>query len=175
MSGPGGGARAPKPAPFPARYDYEAARLVRRFRGHTDRITDLALAADARWLLSASLDGSLRVWDVPAAVCLQARPRPAGPMVRPVAPAHVACFCPPQRKAGRALQPSARARPAAAALALPCSRFQVPGWLPCPASPMCCTAESRPLPRVAAPIILFCLLGSPFQTGANTLVKTVLP
>ncbi len=108
MSGPGGGARAPKPGSLPARYDYEAARLVRRFCGHTDRVTDLALAADARWLLSASLDGSLRVWDVPAAVCLQARSRPAGPMVRPGALAHVACFCPPQRKAGRAFQPSAR-------------------------------------------------------------------
>lgn len=55
------------------RYDYEAVRLVRRFRGHTDRITDLTLAADARWLLSASLDGTVRVWDVPAAQCLQVR------------------------------------------------------------------------------------------------------
>lgn len=46
---------------------------MRRFRGHADRITDLTLAADARWLLSASLDGTVRVWDVPAAQCLQAR------------------------------------------------------------------------------------------------------
>jgi len=78
VSGPGGARRAPEPALALSRYDYEAARLVRRFRGHADRVTDLALAADARWLLSASLDGSLRVWDVPAAVCLQARSRPAG-------------------------------------------------------------------------------------------------
>lgn len=53
------------------RYDYEAVRLVRCFRGHTDRITDMALASDARWLLSSSLDGTVRVWDVPAANCLQ--------------------------------------------------------------------------------------------------------
>ncbi len=29
----------------------------------------------------------------------------------------------------------------------------------CLANPMCCTVESRPLPCVAAPIIIFCLLG----------------
>ena len=46
-------------------------RSVRRFRGHKDRITDLAIAQDARWLLSASLDGTVRVWDVPSARCLQ--------------------------------------------------------------------------------------------------------
>ena len=53
------------------RYDIEAVRSVRRFRGHKDRITDLAIAQDARWLLSASLDGTVRVWDVPSARCLQ--------------------------------------------------------------------------------------------------------
>ncbi len=46
-------------------YDVEARRLVRRFRGHTDRISDLQLSADCRWLLSASLDNTVRVWDVP--------------------------------------------------------------------------------------------------------------
>ncbi len=30
------------------------------------------ISADSRWLLSSSLDGSLRVWDVPVARCLQA-------------------------------------------------------------------------------------------------------
>lgn len=43
----------------------QALRLVRRFRGHTDRISDLQLSADCRWLLSASLDNTVRVWDVP--------------------------------------------------------------------------------------------------------------
>jgi hypothetical protein len=45
---------------------------VRQFRGHTDRITDLHMSADARWLLSASLDGTVRAWDVPSSMCLQA-------------------------------------------------------------------------------------------------------
>ena len=56
------------------RYDIEAVRSVRQFRGHTDRITDLRMSADARWLLSSSLDGTLRVWDVPSARCLQVSP-----------------------------------------------------------------------------------------------------
>lgn len=37
----------------------------------SDRITGLHLSADCRWLLSAAMDGTLRVWDVPAATCLQ--------------------------------------------------------------------------------------------------------
>ena len=53
------------------RYDVEALRRVRTFAGHADRITDMHIAQDARWLLSASLDGTLRVWDVPSARCLQ--------------------------------------------------------------------------------------------------------
>lgn len=56
------------------RYDIEAVRSVRQFKGHMDRITDLRMSADARWLLSSSLDGTLRVWDVPSARCLQVRP-----------------------------------------------------------------------------------------------------
>ena len=44
---------------------------MRQFRGHTDRITDLQISQDARWLLSSSLDGTIRVWDVPSARCLQ--------------------------------------------------------------------------------------------------------
>ncbi|GAX75096.1 hypothetical protein CEUSTIGMA_g2540.t1 [Chlamydomonas eustigma] len=51
--------------------DVEANRMVRRFIGHKDRITALQLSSDCRWLLSASLDGTLRVWDVPAGKCLQ--------------------------------------------------------------------------------------------------------
>jgi WD40 repeat protein len=64
----------------------EALRGVRTFRGHGDRITDLGIAADGRWLLSASLDGSLRVWDVPSARCLQARAVGALALAVPLGP-----------------------------------------------------------------------------------------
>lgn len=49
----------------------QAMRLVRRFEGHVDRITDLVVSEDCRWLISSSMDGTLRVWDIPASATLQ--------------------------------------------------------------------------------------------------------
>lgn len=46
-------------------------RRVRTFGPHADRVTDLAFGHDARWLLTASLDGLVRCWDVPSARLLQ--------------------------------------------------------------------------------------------------------
>lgn len=51
--------------------DAQRCCAVRQFRGHRDRPTAVCVSADAKWVLSASLDGTLRVWDVPAAACLQ--------------------------------------------------------------------------------------------------------
>jgi len=45
--------------------------MVRRFKGHKDRVTGLVISQDARWLLSSSMDSTVRVWDIPAACCLQ--------------------------------------------------------------------------------------------------------
>ncbi|XP_057980808.1 uncharacterized protein LOC131166355 [Malania oleifera] len=45
-------------------FDIVALRMVRKFEGHSDRITDLCFSEDGKWLLSASMDGSLRVWDI---------------------------------------------------------------------------------------------------------------
>ncbi|XVE98879.1 hypothetical protein REPUB_Repub03eG0147200 [Reevesia pubescens] len=45
-------------------YDVVALRMVRKFEGHTDCITDLCFCEDGKWLLSSSMDGSLRIWDV---------------------------------------------------------------------------------------------------------------
>ena len=53
------------------RYDVEAGRRVRQFRGHTDRITDLGISTDGRWLLASSMDAHLRVYSIPAARLLQ--------------------------------------------------------------------------------------------------------
>jgi U3 small nucleolar RNA-associated protein 21 len=44
---------------------------IQELYGFRDRITALQLSSDCRWLLSASLDGTIRVWDVPAGKCLQ--------------------------------------------------------------------------------------------------------
>ncbi|CAL1380098.1 unnamed protein product [Linum trigynum] len=45
-------------------FDVVALRMVRKFQGHTDRITDLCFSEDGKWLLSCSMDGTLRIWDV---------------------------------------------------------------------------------------------------------------
>ncbi|CAK9147531.1 unnamed protein product [Ilex paraguariensis] len=45
-------------------FDVVALRMVRKFEGHTDRITDMCFSEDGKWLLSSSMDGSLRIWDV---------------------------------------------------------------------------------------------------------------
>ncbi|XP_002534411.2 U3 small nucleolar RNA-associated protein 21 homolog isoform X2 [Ricinus communis] len=45
-------------------FDVVALRMVRKFEGHTDRVTDLCFSEDGKWLLSSSMDGTLRIWDV---------------------------------------------------------------------------------------------------------------
>lgn len=45
-------------------FDVVASRMVRKFEGHTDRVTDLCFSEDGKWILSSSMDGSLRIWDV---------------------------------------------------------------------------------------------------------------
>ena len=45
-------------------FDVEALRMVRKFEGHTYRITDMCFSEDGKWFLSSSMDGSLRIWDV---------------------------------------------------------------------------------------------------------------
>ncbi|KAJ9056786.1 rRNA-processing protein utp21 [Entomophthora muscae] len=46
--------------------DTETQRIVRQFSGHTHRLTDLAFSVDGRWIVSSSLDGTIRTWDVPS-------------------------------------------------------------------------------------------------------------
>eukprot|EP00850_Spirogloea_muscicola_P011774 SM000074S21684 [mRNA] locus=s74:433316:440174:+ [translate_table: standard] len=53
-------------------HDPIAQRLVRKFEGHKDRITDLCFSHDGRWLLSSSMDSTVRVWDVVGARQLDA-------------------------------------------------------------------------------------------------------
>ena len=51
--------------------DTLAEKVVRRFPGHGGRITDVGFSEDGQWLLSASLDCTVAVWDVPAGRALQ--------------------------------------------------------------------------------------------------------
>ncbi|KAG0238082.1 hypothetical protein BGW42_007636 [Actinomortierella wolfii] len=45
--------------------DVETRRVVREFWGHSNRITDMTFSPDGRWLVSSSLDATIRTWDLP--------------------------------------------------------------------------------------------------------------
>ncbi|KAF9940858.1 hypothetical protein BGZ65_005881 [Modicella reniformis] len=45
--------------------DVENRRVVREFWGHTNRITDMTFSPDGHWLVSSSLDATIRTWDLP--------------------------------------------------------------------------------------------------------------
>ncbi|CAG9815275.1 unnamed protein product [Phaedon cochleariae] len=45
--------------------DYDTRRVVRKFAGHTAQLTDAALSPDSRWLITSSMDCSIRTWDIP--------------------------------------------------------------------------------------------------------------
>ncbi|KAJ8961645.1 hypothetical protein NQ314_005897 [Rhamnusium bicolor] len=46
--------------------DIDTRRIVRKFIGHTAQLTDVTFSPDSRWLISSSMDCSIRTWDVPS-------------------------------------------------------------------------------------------------------------
>lgn len=47
--------------------DIDMRRIVRRFEGHNGRLTDATFSPDCRWIVTASMDRSIRTWDIPSA------------------------------------------------------------------------------------------------------------
>lgn len=47
--------------------DMETRNIVRKFQGHTAQLTDATFSPDSRWLVTSSMDCTIRTWDVPAA------------------------------------------------------------------------------------------------------------
>ncbi|CAG8441205.1 6972_t:CDS:10 [Diversispora eburnea] len=45
--------------------DVETRKIVREFWGHRNRITDMTFSPDGRWIISSSLDATIRTWDLP--------------------------------------------------------------------------------------------------------------
>lgn len=45
----------------------ETRNVVRKFQGHTAQLTDATFSPDSRWLVTSSMDCTIRTWDVPAA------------------------------------------------------------------------------------------------------------
>lgn len=51
-------------------FDLTTRKLVRRLSGHSGAIADMGFTADARRLITASTDATLRVWDLPTGKCV---------------------------------------------------------------------------------------------------------
>ncbi|XP_071953801.1 WD repeat-containing protein 36-like [Antedon mediterranea] len=45
--------------------DIDTCSIVRIFVGHRNSITDMAFRSDGRWLLTSSMDSTIRTWDLP--------------------------------------------------------------------------------------------------------------
>lgn len=50
--------------------DIVSRKTVRSFGGHSSQLTDLCWSADARWVLTSSVDSTVKVWDVPTGMIL---------------------------------------------------------------------------------------------------------
>ncbi|KOC59513.1 WD repeat-containing protein 36 [Habropoda laboriosa] len=46
--------------------DLDTKNIVRRFEGHESRLTDASFSPDSRWLITASMDCTIRTWDIPS-------------------------------------------------------------------------------------------------------------
>ncbi|CAG9772941.1 unnamed protein product [Ceutorhynchus assimilis] len=46
--------------------DIDTRRVVRKFIGHTAQLTDATFSPDSRWLITSSMDCSVRTWNIPS-------------------------------------------------------------------------------------------------------------
>lgn len=46
--------------------DYDKKNVVRKFVGHTAPITDACFSPDSRWLITSSMDCTIKTWDIPS-------------------------------------------------------------------------------------------------------------
>lgn len=46
--------------------DYDTKNVVRKFTGHTAPITDACFSPDSRWLITSSMDCTIKTWDIPS-------------------------------------------------------------------------------------------------------------
>jgi len=46
--------------------DIESRSIVRKFVGHTAKLTDATFSPDSRWLVTSSMDCTIRTWDIPS-------------------------------------------------------------------------------------------------------------
>ncbi|XP_028660660.2 WD repeat-containing protein 36 isoform X1 [Erpetoichthys calabaricus] len=46
--------------------DTETRRIVRKYSGHSGKINDMTFSPDGRWLITSSMDCTVRTWDLPS-------------------------------------------------------------------------------------------------------------
>lgn len=46
--------------------DLDTRKIVRHFQGHEGRLTDACFNPNSRWLITASMDCTIRTWDIPS-------------------------------------------------------------------------------------------------------------
>uniref|UniRef100_A0A1I8NQ29 Uncharacterized protein n=1 Tax=Stomoxys calcitrans TaxID=35570 RepID=A0A1I8NQ29_STOCA len=46
--------------------DMDTKVVIRKFEGHSAKINDVTFSPDSRWLISASMDTTIKVWDIPS-------------------------------------------------------------------------------------------------------------
>ena len=46
--------------------DIDTRRIIRKFEGHTGPINDAVFNPDSRWLITSSMDHTVRCWDIPS-------------------------------------------------------------------------------------------------------------
>lgn len=46
--------------------DIDTRNIVRKFLGHSAQITDVSFSPDSRWLITSSMDCTVRTWDIPS-------------------------------------------------------------------------------------------------------------
>ncbi|XP_036341537.1 WD repeat-containing protein 36-like isoform X1 [Rhagoletis pomonella] len=46
--------------------DVDTRVVVRKFEGHTAKLNDMVFSPDSRWLITASMDSTIKVWDIPS-------------------------------------------------------------------------------------------------------------
>ncbi|XP_063887583.1 WD repeat-containing protein 36-like [Scylla paramamosain] len=50
--------------------DVDTKKVIRKLYGHQNQVTDLAFSPDSKWLISSSLDKTVRTWDIPSGTCV---------------------------------------------------------------------------------------------------------